>query len=326
LKRSLYWVFLVGIWLIPVHSADAAIDDTLEQIDDAEEEPLRVEELSLADRKFPPIRLTIREEIEWGDFDGTDVTSFRTTAGAEIRFPITRKYLAAVSTQVGVTATDFNGDNGFIDTGRPISKDPWKELHEFSLRYRSQYLVNDDWGVMLAAWMVSRYEDGASFNNGLKGAGATGISYRYGDKITVVLGVSVSSRIVGGGASVNPFGQLAWKIDDRHTLSTSGLGLRLRSKWNESIRTDVFAKYKGRRWRLDDREGSGANRGSLRNRGLPIGVGLQWKFLKGWRLRTEFGLVAYRQLKVTDKDGDSIDNETANAPGVFGSFMLQRRF
>ena len=317
---------LLVLCLIPNLSANAAIDDTLEQIEDAVESPLREDKRLAGDRKFPPVRLTIKEEIEWGDFDGTDVTTFRTTAGAEIRFPITRKYLAAVSTQVGITATDFHGDNGFIDTGRPTTKDPWKELHEFSLRYRSQYLVNDNWGVMLAAWMVSRYEDGASFNNGLKGAGATGISYRYGDNITVVLGVSVSSRIVGGGASVNPFGQLAWKIDDRHTLSTSGLGLRLRSRWNKAITTDVFARYKGRRWRLDDREGTTANKGSLRNRGLPIGVGLQWKFLKGWRLRTEFGLVAYRQVKITDKDGDSTDNETADAPGVFGSLMVQWRF
>jgi hypothetical protein len=325
MRKLLCWGLLVGTCLLPIHSADATVDDTLEQVEDASEGPLRTDKSFTTDRRFPPIRLTAKQEIDWGDFKGTDVTTFRTTAGAEVRFPITQKYLASVSTQVGVTATDFKGDNRFI-YGRTNSGDPWDELHEFALRYRSQYLVNDRWGVMLSAWMVSRYEDGAKFEDGLKGAGATGISYRYGDNITVVLGVAVSSRIVGGGTSVNPFGQLAWKIDDRHTLSTSGLGLKLRSKWNQSITTELFAKYMGRRWRLDDQDDNRVNRGSLRDRRLPIGVGVQWIFLKGWRLRSELGLIAYREFKITNQDGDSRDTVTANAPGVFGSLMLQRRF
>ena len=318
---------MLAVCLIPIHidTANAAVDDTLEQIEDAAESPLRTDKRLTGDRKFPPVRLTIKEEIDWGEFKDTDVTTFRTIAGAEIRFPITEKYLAAVSTQVGVTATDFNGDNRFI-YGRRNSGDPWKELHEFSLRYRSQYLVNDSWGLMFAAWMVSRYEDGATFQDGLKGAGATAITYRFGDRFNVVFGVAVSSRVVGNSPSVNPFGQASWKIDDRHTLSTSGLGVKLRSRWNKSITTEVFAKYKGRRWRLDDRDDNRVNRGSLRDRRLPIGVGLQWKFLKGWRLRTDLGLIVYREIKLTNEDGDSRDTVTANAPGVFGSFSLQWRF
>jgi hypothetical protein len=35
--------------------------------------------------------------------------------------------------------------------------------------------------------------------------------------------------------------------------------------------------------------------------------------------------VAYRQLKTTDEDGDSVDTVTSNAPGVFGSLLVQRR-
>jgi hypothetical protein len=324
MNRLMCWLFLIGIGLISIPSANATVDDTLEQIEDAAEEPLRTDKRYYDDRKFPPMRLTVKEEIEWGEFKDTDVTNFRTTATGEIRFPITKKFFGAISTHGGITNTNFSGDT-FIESGKS-SGDPWNDLYEFSLRFRSQYLINDRWGVMLASWMVSRYEDGAKFEDGMKGAGATAVTYSFGGKFNIVAGVAVSSKIVGNGVSVNPFGQFSWKVDERHTLSTSGLGLRLRSKWNQSITTHIYAKYKGRRWRLDDRNDGEVNRGSLRDRRVPIGVGLQWKFLKGWRLRGDLGLVVYRELKTTDDDGDSFDTVTSNAPGVFGSLLVQRRF
>ena len=325
MNRLICWPLLIGIGLISIQSANANVDDTLEQIEDAAEEPLRTDKSYYDERKFPPMRLTVKEEIEWGEFKDTDVTNFRTTATGEIRFPITKKFFGALSTHGGITHTNFSGDSQFIGSGKS-SGDPWNDLYGFSLRFRSQYLIDDRWGVMFASWMVSRWEDGAKFDDGVKGAGATAVTYRFGDKFNIVLGVAVSSKIVGNGVSVNPFGQFSWKIDERHTFSTSGLGLRLRSKWNQSITTNIYAKYKGRRWRLDDRNDGLVNRGSLRDRRVPIGVGLRWKFLKGWRLRGDLGLVVYRQLKTTDDDGDSFDTVTSNAPGVFGSLLVQRRF
>jgi len=325
MRRLGLWGILLGLCLVPILSANASIDDTLEQIEEASEEPLSEDKRLTEDRKFPPMRLTLQQDVEWGEFKDTDVTSFRTTATGEIRFPITKKFLASVSTRAGVTVTDFSGDNRFIYAGSN-SGDPWDELHEFSLRIRTQYLIDDRWGVMLAAWMVSRWEDGATITDGMKGSGATAITYRLGDRISIAAGVAVSSRIVGKSPAVNPFGFASWKIDDRHTLSTSGLGLRLKSKWTDSVSTFVSAKYKGRRWRLDERDDGIVNRGSLRDRRVPIGVGVQWKFLKGWRLRADLGLVAYRLFKVTNEENDSVDTVTADAPGVFGSFLLQRRF
>ena len=324
MKRLFCWLFLIGFCLLPIHSANAEVDDTLEQVDDAVEEPLRTDKAAYAGRKFPPLRLTLKEEIEWGEFKNTDVTNFRTTATGEVRFPITKKYFAAISTHVGITNTRFSGKT-FIQTGKS-SGDPWNDLHEFSLRFRSQYLINDSWGFMLASWMTSRYENGASFQDGMKGAGAAAVTYRFGDKFNVVAGLSVASRIVGGGVSVNPFGYFAWNINERHTLSTSGPGLRLRSKWNDTMTTYIYAKYKGRRWRLDDRDDGVVNRGSLRDRRVPIGVGVRWKFMEGWRLRGDFGLIAYRQMKTTNDDDDSIDTVSSDAPGVFGSLLVQRRF
>ncbi len=325
MRRLFFCGLLLAITPCLSTPVQATVDDTLEQIEDAMDDPLLNDKNSRAGRKFPPLRLSAREEVEWGDFDGTDVTMFRTSVSGEVRFPVTEKLLTSISSRYGITATDFGGDKDFVDVGRP-SGDPWDELHDFSLRIRSQYSFNDSWGVLFSTWMTSRWEDGSSFDDGVKGAGAVALSYRIGKKFSVAGGVSVSSRIVGSGASVNPFGQLSWMINDRHTLQTSGMGLRLRSKWNSEITTFTYASLRGRRWRLDDRKDGRVDKGSLRDRKVPIGVGVQWKFAKGWRLQTDLGVVAYRQLKTSNEDNDEIDSDKMKAPGVFGSLMLQARF
>jgi len=188
-------------------------------------------------RKRLPMHLTVKEEIEWGEFDNTDVTTFRTTATGQIEFPITKKYFAEVSTTLGVTATNFSGDSQFIDTGKS-SGDPWGDLYQFSLRFRSKYLINDTWSLLLSSWTGSRWEQGVNFDDGMRGAGATGATYNLGDKFYFSAGVAVSSKMVGNGVTVNPFGQFTWKIDERNTFSTTGLGLQLRSRWNRAITTN----------------------------------------------------------------------------------------
>jgi hypothetical protein len=151
---------------------------------------------------------------------------------------------------------------------------------------------------------VSRWEQGLNIDDGVKGSGAMGATYNLGDKFNFVAGVAVSSRMVGNGVTVNPFGQFTWKIDERNTFSTAGLGLQLRSRWNKAITTNIYAKYAGRRFRLDDRNDGVVNKGSLR----------------------DLGVVAYRQLKTTDEDGDTVDTTTSNAPGVYGSLVLRKKF
>lgn len=325
MKRFCSWPVLIMIAFIPIQSANAAEDDYVEQLEDATGEPLQTDIDYYADRKGLPMHLTVKEEIEWGEFDNTDVTTFRTTATGQIEFPITPKYFGEVSTTVGVTTTDFSGDNQFIDTGKS-SGDPWDDLYEFSARFRSKYVINEQWGLLLSTWAASRWEQGLNFDDAVKGSGAMGASYNLGDKFNFVAGVAVSSKLLSSGVNVNPFGQFTWKIDERHAFSTTILSAQLRSQWSKAITTSIYAKYAGRRFRLDDRNDGVVNKGSLRDRKVPIGMGVRWKFAKGWQLRGDLGVVAYRQLKTTDDDGDTVDTTTSNAPGVYGSLFVRKKF
>lgn len=324
-NNTSFWNVLIVIGLITTQTVYANIDDSIEQVEDAAQEPLRTGDGDYTAQKLLPVSLGVKEDIVWGEFKDTDVTSFRTTASGDIKFPITENYFGAVSASASITNTNFSGNGQFIDTGKS-SGDPWGDLYEVSLRFRSQYLIDDRWGMMFASWMVSRWEQGTNFDDGLKGAGAIAATYNIGDTFNIVLGVAASSKVVGSGQSVNPFGLFSWKIDQRHTFSTSILEAKLRSTWSDSITTDIYARYTGRRWRLEDRDDGVVNHGSMRDRSIPIGVGLQWEFLQGWRLRGDFGVVAYRQLKTTDEHGDTVDTRTSNAPGVFAGVLVQRRF
>ncbi len=322
---------MMAVTISWLHSGAAAagdtieqIDDALEQIDDTTSEPLPDDMEPLKQRKFPPLRLKANEEIEWGDF-GTDVTTFRTGVSAEMPFPISKNFVGALSSQFGFMATEFSGSKGFLNTGQR-SGDPWDDLYDFSLGLRTQYSITETWGLVFGGGMTSRWENGASFGDGLKGTGEVGVSYRLGDRFSMAAGVSAGSRIVGNGVSVDPFATLAYKINDRHTLKSHGLGLLLRSKWNKKFTTFAYGSMQSERWRLADRNDGFVDQGSLRDRRLPIGLGVEWKFCDGWRLRTDLAIVVYRQLKVTDDGDHKFDTETASAPGVFGSLQLQYRF
>jgi hypothetical protein len=82
----------------------------------------------------------------------------------------------------------------------------------------------------------------------------------------------------------------------------------------------VHGKYRGIRWRLDDREDARINEVSLRDRQVPIGVGILWKFFGGRRLPGDIGILVYRQLKVTNEDKDTFGDQTDRGPGSWGAF------
>ena len=162
MRRSLIWLLAVlGFAWLPVIPSVASVDDTLEQIEDAASEPLRTDVPTLAERRFPPIRIRLDEEIEWGKFSGTDVTTFRSRLRAEVILPFTPRLVTALSVSGAIRVTEFSGGGGdFVESGR--NGDPWDNLNEFFIRYRGIYQISENWGVMAAAWTSSRFEDGVA--------------------------------------------------------------------------------------------------------------------------------------------------------------------
>ena len=69
MKRVYCWLFPIMIGFIPALLVSADDDDYLETLEDASGEPLNTDMSYYNDRKRPPVRLTGREEIEWGEFD-----------------------------------------------------------------------------------------------------------------------------------------------------------------------------------------------------------------------------------------------------------------
>ena len=98
---------MIVIALLAASSAGAAVDDTLEQLEDAAENPIPRELDRLKDRRIPPIRLQLDEDVTWNEFQGTDVTTFRTKLNARVLLPFSKRYLMSLSTYGAVTNTVF---------------------------------------------------------------------------------------------------------------------------------------------------------------------------------------------------------------------------
>jgi hypothetical protein len=326
LARSSFviWAFSTG-----TATAESQMTAQSQEVDRAAETAIgETRDEALSDRlQLPPVRMKFKQDIEWGEFSGTDVTTFQSSVRAETHLPITQKWIVLLSSRYRITATEFGGNRDFIDAGRE-SGDPWDELHDFAARFRSRYALNDSWRLYAAAKVKSRFEEGASFGDGVTSGGAFAVRYAIGKKFSVATGVSVGSKMQGGGVNIRPLVKLVWSITAVHRLETVGIGFQFRSRWNRELTTYVFGRYQSSRWRLEDRDDGpdGVNKGNLRDRKIPIGIGLRWRFNKMVRLRGNFGLTVYRELRVNDQDNDEVDKDKMSAPGVFGSISAEFRF
>ena len=79
----------------------------------------------------------------------------------------------------------------FSDT----AADPWSDIHSLSLALPVRWALADSWDLFLIPTIRSSGESGSSFTDSLSGGGLAGVSYRFGDRLTLGPGFGVLSQI-----------------------------------------------------------------------------------------------------------------------------------
>ena len=94
------------------------------------------------------------------------------------------------------------------------------------------------------------------------------------------------------------------------------------------MRLFTFGGVRSERHRLDDRKDgpNGVGKGSLRDRRVAAGVGVEWRAHKRFRLEFDTGAIAWQQLRVIDEGNETFDTETMDDPAAFLSLRAQFRF
>ena len=321
------YLVVFGATLLLVLSSGAGTArgaDASERADD----PLMEDEFSALDlfKRVSELRPRIRLEQDWTidqDFSDSEVDSFTSGLRVSVVAPVTPDLAVQLIARADATHFDFAGDPRFLDTGRS-SGDPFDELFANQLRLQARYQLGAHWAVFGGAQLSSRWEAGARYDDGIEGGGFFGVGYIFGDRLSLLFGMGISSRMGRSSVSLSPLVKIGLKLSDDVEIQSEGTGARIVVRVHPELKLFLNGGLKSTRYRLGDR--SSLEGGSLRDRRAPIEASLSWRITKRWRLRAGAGTVVYQKYTVSDTHGNKVDSARSNEPAFTGNFELEFRF
>jgi hypothetical protein len=247
------------------------------------------------------VRISFRAEQRAyfsSDLRGTDgdVYTARSEAGVSIRSQLSEDFSLDFGFGGGYTRYEFDGANDPFFTSNGAIEDAYTT----SVRLGGRQRIDETWSVVGGGFVRASLADGADFEDALEGGGFIAAGYRESDDFSIDFGVLASSRLEDDPLVV-PYVALTWAIDDRLTLTTTGIGARLDAKIDEEWSVFLRARYESFDYRLDD-DFAPAPGGVMRDESFPIGVGVEYAPSRKLRLRLEGGVTVARELEFFDDD------------------------
>lgn len=204
------------------------------------------------------------------------------------------------------------------------SGNPFDAFHRLTITGGLDYRLNEQWTLSGTGFVRGAYEEGADFGDGVTGGGFGFVTYRFNSDLALGFGLGATSRLEDD-ALVLPVLFIQWRIDDQWSVQSDGLGARL--NWAASPEFSVFlnAKYERDEWRLDDDRGV-ASEGVLRDRRVPIGLGVDWRPIAGLTITGEVSVFVYRELEFLNDRGRSVVEEETDEIMPAVGFRVEWRF
>jgi hypothetical protein len=270
----------------------------------------------------PRFRLSQEATVDQ-NVSGADIDTYMTALRAQVVAPLSKRLAVRLVGRGRINAYDFDGDRQFLATGNQ-SGDPFDELLSTSVRFEGRYQAFDSWALVGGATYRSSWERGAAYDSGVQGGGFAGVGYLFGKRFSVIAGVSLSSRLGRSGVSWRPLFKIGWKLTDTLEIESEGLGGKIAYRPIKPLTLFIRGALDSDRYRLKRRDGP-VGRGTVRDRKAPVVVGWSWKITRNWRFRGHLGAVVYQQLRVSNKNGDSVDTETSRSPAFTARLQIEFR-
>lgn len=236
-----------------------------------------------------------------------------------------RKDTATLALSYSLDSYDFSdGAPGGIAYGNP-----WENIHTVSISAPLRKGLGDNWTAFLIPSLRSTGESGAEFNETITGGGFTGVSYRFGDRLTIGPGIGVFTQLEES-ASIFPVLIVNWKITDtliletgRGVAATLGPGLTLNYKATPKLRLGVGGRYEKLRFRLD-KDGVIEN-GIGEDSSFPLFVTGTYSVNRKSSFSFVAGIETGGELKIENSKGSIVIEEDSNS-GVFTGLTFNMRF
>jgi hypothetical protein len=255
--------------------------------------------------------------------DGGRFSSDRLAIRGGVTYASDYRRSASLALGYGFDRYDFSGNSGFA------ALRPWKHINSYRMSAPVRAGFKEAWTVFLIPTLQFFAESGADLGDALRGGGFVGISYRFGDRLTLGPGIGVMSQIEDS-ASVFPVLIVKWKITDRLNLETGrGLGATLGPglvlRWEASDKWDlaVGGRFEKLRFRLDDN--GIAPKGVGQDRAFPLFFGVSYRFSRRAQVSLLGGAELGGKLRLEDKKGNLIAKDDYETAG-FGGMTFNVRF
>jgi hypothetical protein len=261
--------------------------------------------------------------VPHSDFGSAEASFYEPSGELRLSAPLGERTAARLVVEGAALFSDWDGDTDLFDLG-PSGGDAFDTLVSGGLKLQGQrflggpgWLAEDErWSLLGEARIAADLEEGAEFDEAITGGGSLGIGYELPDRLDVLLGAGLQTRLDRDGPGVMPVVSITWWPIPPLRLRAYTHGVRIDYDVSEKLRLFARMRLQSKRYRLETRPGP-TGQGTLRERRLPVGLGVLWKHSEGLEVGLFGGVVAWHQLRAYDSDRDRIDSESADPAPLF---------
>lgn len=196
----------------------------------------------------------------------------------------------------------------------------WEDIHSISLSLPTSIGIDQNWSTFVIPSIRSSGESGADFDKTITGGILGGVSYRFGEHLSIGPGVGIFSQLEES-ATIIPILIIDWQITKTVSLETGrglgatlGPGLSLNYRPNQTWTFAVGGRYEKLRFRLDKDGSIGGGVGE--DQSFPLFGACTYNFTPRAQLSLVGGVELGGELKLEDEDGRAVDEQSYD-PGTF---------
>ncbi len=254
--------------------------------------------------------LTLRSDLSDG---GGSVAVRRAGYDATFGYAFSPTLIGSLTLGTDVVWFDFKDATGLVaGTGRP-----WSQLSQSYVSPRLVIVQDQTWSYLVGGSLNVSGEADADIGDSLRWSALGAVRYAVSDTLSLTAGLVASSRLERATQFVPLLG-LTWQIDEftKLDLGGRGLGLELSTKLDEAWTASVSVEFENAEYRLNDEAPLAA--GVVRDRRVPLLVGLAWKPTPRVEVGVKVGAVVYQEFTVYNRSGDELSETNTDPAAMIG--------
>lgn len=191
-----------------------------------------------------------------------------------------------------------------------LETDPWNNIDNFRVGLFARWALDERWALFAGPSVRSYGESGTRLEDALTGSFFGGVSYKFGDRLTLGPGFIVSGQL-DDDTRYFPVLLVNWNITEKLSFetgggfaATAGPGLSLVYDFSKQWKVALSGRYESKRFRLND--DSFVENGVGEDRNVPVVGNIGYFLYPGGSVSAVFGYNFSGKIRVYDERGGEL--------------------